>query len=84
MSDGDDEDENFKKYMPIEFLKRLPGMDANRVQEIARKGKQHGILTIVDLARANEETLNNIMPAKQAADLIEFLNRKVDFDFLQK
>ena len=84
ISDGEDEDENFKKYMPIEFLKRVPGMDQTRVTEIARKGKQHGILTIVDLARASEETLCNIMTAKQAAELTEFLNRKVDFDFLQK
>ena len=27
MSDGEDDDENFKKFMPVEFLKRIPGMD---------------------------------------------------------
>ena len=64
MSDGEDDDENFKKFMPIEFLKRIPGMDQTRVQNIARKCRNHGLKTIVDLCRADEETLSTAMGSK--------------------
>lgn len=55
-------------------------MDSHRLNDLLRKGKTHGIKTIVDLCRADEETLTNILGRKCSNDILEFLHRKVDFD----
>ena len=83
-SGGEEEDEDWKRFMPTEFLKRVPGMDSNRLNDLLRKGKQIGIRTIVDLCKTDEETLSTILPRKCAVEILEFLNRKVDFDELNK
>ena len=67
---GDEEDdEDFKRFMPTEFLKRIPGMDSHRMNDLLRKGKTHGIRTIVDLCKADEETLTNILGRKCATEI---------------
>lgn len=67
---GDEEDdEDFKRFMPTEFLKRIPGMDSHRMNDLLRKGKTYGIKTIVDLCKADEETLTNILGRKCATEI---------------
>ena len=79
----EEDDEDFKRFMPTEFLKRIPGMDSHRINDLLRKGKAAGIRTIVDLCRADEETLAGVLGPKCAAEVLDFLNKKVDFDELK-
>ena len=81
--DEEQDEEDFKRYMPIEFLKRIPGMDSNRMNDLHRKGKLNGIKTIVDLCKADEDTLTSVLGRKCATDIQEFLHRKVDFEELK-
>ena len=81
---GDEEDdEDFKRFMPTEFLKKIPGMDSHRINDLLRKGKAAGIKTIVDLCNTDEETLTNILGRKCASEILEFLTKKVDFEDLK-
>ena len=66
--------------MPQELLKRIPGLEHHNLMALLRKGKQHGINTIVDLCRADEDTLSEVVGRKCAQDIIEFLNKKVEFE----
>ena len=78
----EDGDEDFKRFMPTEFLKRIPGMDSHRLNDLLRKGKAAGIKTIVDLCNTDEETLTSVLGRKCATEIQEFLHRKVDFEEL--
>lgn len=80
--DADDSDDEFNRFMPVEFLKRVPGLDSGKITELAKKGRQHGIRTIVDLCQTDEETLGKIIGRNQARDVIEFFTKKVDFNEL--
>lgn len=84
LSGEEEDDEDFKRFMPTEFLKRIPGMDSHRLNDLLRKGKQFGIKTIVDLCKSDEETLTNVLGRKCATEIQEFLHRKVDFDELRQ
>ncbi len=46
-----EQDDDFSKFMPVEFLKRLPGMDSAKVEQIIKQGKQNGLKTVVDICR---------------------------------
>lgn len=35
--DGGDEDDEFNRFMPTEFLKKLPGIDSNNIMEITKR-----------------------------------------------
>ena len=83
-ADGDDSDDDFNRYMPVEFLKRVPGIDSSKITDLIKKGKQHGIRTIIDLCKTDEEILSKILGRNSAKDVLEFLNKKVDFTDLQK
>jgi hypothetical protein len=37
--DADDSDDEFNRFMPVEFLKRVPGLDSSKLTELAKKGK---------------------------------------------
>ena len=83
--DGEGESgDNFKKYLPVEFLKRIPGIDQEEMTAITTEGKDHGIKTIVDLCKAKEDTLFKIMPPKNAKEIMQFLSKPVEFDFANK
>ena len=82
LSDGaaaDDEDADFNRFMPQEFLKRLPGLDESKVKALAKKGKEKGIRTIVDLCGAETEQLSEIIGQKSAREVKAFLERKIEF-----
>lgn len=83
MADVDDEDDEFNKYMPVEFLKRIPGMDSARIDDFVKKGRHHGLRTIVDICKADEETLSKVIGRNSAKDVLEFLTKKVDFNELK-
>lgn len=34
-----DDEEDFSRFLPIEFLKRLPGVETSRLKDIIKKGK---------------------------------------------
>eukprot|EP00351_Strombidinopsis_sp_SopsisLIS2011_P006063 CAMPEP_0116883986 /NCGR_PEP_ID=MMETSP0463-20121206/16677_1 /TAXON_ID=181622 /ORGANISM="Strombidinopsis sp, Strain SopsisLIS2011" /LENGTH=128 /DNA_ID=CAMNT_0004539637 /DNA_START=450 /DNA_END=832 /DNA_ORIENTATION=- len=78
LSDQEDEQDDFNRFMPIEFLKRLPGIDSNNIKEVVKVGKQHNIRTMVDLCKADEETIAKMIGQKKAKQLYNFLSRKVD------
>jgi hypothetical protein len=34
-----DDEEDFSRFLPVEFLKRLPGVETSRLKDIIKKGK---------------------------------------------
>jgi hypothetical protein len=81
--DSDSDDADFNKYMPQEFLKRLPGMDDLKVKVFIKKAKTLGIRTIVDICNADLEKLSEIVGQKKAKELKSFLERKIEFKDLK-
>jgi len=72
---SDDEDSNtFSKFMPLEFLKKLPGIDSAKVQMVLKEGKNHGIRTIVDICHSDVETLAKVVGIKSAREVKSFLD----------
>jgi ERCC4-type nuclease len=67
------EESDFKKYLPNEFLKRLPGVDSHNINKIIKNVK-----TIVDLSKMPEDELKDILGARNAKDLRTFLDKKVE------
>ena len=37
--EADDSDDEFNKYMPVEFLKRVPGLDSSKLNDLVKKGR---------------------------------------------
>ena len=62
--DGDD----FKKFLPTEFLKRLPGIDSSSINHLKKQTR-----TVTDIVRMSEEDLKQHLGAKNAKDLKAFL-----------
>jgi hypothetical protein len=60
--------------MPLEFLKKLPGMDSLKVQMVIEEGKKYNIRTIVDICHSDVETLAKIVGTKSARELKSFLD----------
>jgi len=60
--------------MPIEFLKKLPGMDSVKVQTFLEEGKKYNLRTIVDICHSDVETLAKVVGAKSARELKSFLD----------
>ena len=58
-------------------------MDNQKVQDLIKKGKQHGIRTIVDLRYADIEVLSQLMDQKGELKLKTFLERKIEFKDLK-
>jgi len=79
----DEEDEDFNRFMPTEFLKRLPGVDSTKLTEITRKAKLQGLQTMVDICKAEIETLGAVFGQKNAREIKQFLDKKVDFSDLR-
>ncbi len=50
--------------MPIEFLKRLPGVETGKLKDVIKKGKQHGIRSMVDICNASVDTLAEVFGQK--------------------
>jgi len=59
-----DDEEDFSRFLPIEFLKRLPGIETSKLKELVKKGKQNGICTMVDICSADVEKLSIVFGAK--------------------
>lgn len=78
-----DDDEDFSRFLPVEFLKRLPGVEASRIKEIIKKAKQNEIKTMVDICQADIEKLSLVFGAKGAREIKTFLERKVDLKDLK-
>ena len=34
-----DDEEDYSRFLPIEFLKRIPGVESSKLKEIIKKGK---------------------------------------------
>ena len=68
-----EDDNDFKRFLPTEFLKRLPGIDSNNINKIIKN-----IRTMVDLSKLPEEELKIIIGAKNSRDLKVFLEKKVE------
>ena len=73
-----DDDEDFSRFLPVEFLKRMPGVEASRIKEIIKKAKQNDIRTMVDICNSDIEKLTSVFGAKGAREVKTFLERKVD------
>ena len=57
--DSEDSEGDFDKYMPQEFLKKLPGMDTDKIRNLTgKRAKALGIRTVLDMCRADFETLS--------------------------
>lgn len=50
--------------MPIEFLKRLPGVETCKLKDVIKKGKQLGIRSMVDVCNADVDTLADMFGQK--------------------
>lgn len=69
--------------MPVEFLKRLPGVEASRIKDIIKKAKQNDIRTMVDVCNSDIDKLTAVFGAKGAREVKTFLERKVDLKDLK-
>lgn len=69
----DDEDDEFNRFMPTEFLKKLPGIDSNNILEVAKKAKN-----MVSLCKLGEEDLKKSIGPRSARELKVFLDKKVE------
>lgn len=78
-----DDEEDYSRFLPIEFLKRLPGVESSKLKEIIKKGKALGIRTMVDICTADIDNLSEMFGHKQAREVKQFLERKVDFKDLK-
>jgi DNA excision repair protein ERCC-4 len=52
LNEDPDDDNDYKKYLPSEFLKRLPGVDSNNINKITKN-----LRTIVDVSKTSEDDL---------------------------
>jgi len=69
----DDENDDFKRFLPTEFLKRLPGVDSHSINSL----KKHA-MTVTDVVRMSEDDLKLHLGAKNGRELKAFLQRKVE------
>ena len=69
--DGE-QDSNFNRYLPREFLKRIPGVSSYNVNKIALN-----VRNMVELVKTSEEDLAEIVGARDAASIKKFLEQKV-------
>eukprot|EP00347_Sterkiella_histriomuscorum_P024144 403332158 len=67
------EDDEFNRFMPTEFLKKLPGIDSNNINMLTSK-----VRNMVDLCQLDEDELKKIINHRNAKELKAFLSRKVD------
>jgi ERCC4-type nuclease len=70
---NDDEDDDFNRFLPFEFLKKLPGIDSNNINEITRNTKN-----MVDLCAMNEDDLKKLIGPRNAKELKNFIEKKVE------
>ncbi|TNV85624.1 hypothetical protein FGO68_gene6330 [Halteria grandinella] len=68
-----DDSDDYKKYLPLEFLKKLPGVDSNNVGKLTKAAH-----TITDLNLMTEEELQKVVSTKSAKDIKSFLEKKVE------
>jgi DNA excision repair protein ERCC-4 len=68
-----DDDNDYKKYLPSEFLKRLPGIDSHNINKVTKNVK-----TLVELSKMSEDDLSKIIPIKNAKELRKFIDKKVE------
>ena len=76
ITDEDDvnqQDDDFKKYLAFEFVKRLPGIDSNNVNKVTRN-----VITVTEICRMPEEDLKKFIGVKNAKDLKSFIEKKVE------
>jgi hypothetical protein len=64
----EENEDDFNRFLPMEFLKRLPGVDSNNVHEIAKNVKN-----MVDLCGYPEEDLKKMIGPRNAKELKTFL-----------
>lgn len=56
LDDGGAEDDEFNRFMPSEFLKKLPGVDSNNINHITSK-----VRNMVELCQMDEDDLKKII-----------------------
>ena len=66
LEEGDQfhEDDDFKKFLPYEFLKRLPGIDSNNINKVTKNVK-----TVTELCKVPEDDLKKLIGQKNARDI---------------
>lgn len=79
----EDDEEDFSRFLPVEFLKRIPGVEQSKLRENLRKAKAQGICTMLDICTADIDKLGECFGQKQAREMRSFLERKVDLKELK-
>lgn len=51
-----DEEDEFGKYLPVEFLRKLPGISSHNINNVAKK-----VRNMTELAKMSEEDLKAII-----------------------
>lgn len=63
-----EEDDDFTRFLPSEFLKRLPGVTQTNIGDIVSH-----VATIVELCQIADEDLRKLIGPKNSKDLLSFL-----------
>ena len=70
MDKGDDD---FKRFLPFEFLKKLPGIDSNNIAKITKNVK-----SLTDLVKISEDEIKKLIGPRNGKELKSFLEKKVE------
>jgi ERCC4-type nuclease len=71
----DNEEDDFNRFIPTEFLKKLPGIDSNNIIEVTKK-----VRNMTELCEISEDKLKQIIGPKNARELKNFLESKIELN----
>lgn len=69
-----EDDEDFKRFLPMEFLKKMPGIDSNNVKHMLKEG----VKNMMEVTKMGEEELKKVLGPRNAKEFKTFLTKKVE------
>ena len=70
-----DEDDDFNRFLPTEFIKKLPGITSNNIGDIIKR-----VRNVLELCLMQEDEIKKIIGPKNAKELKNFFENRVNPD----